>query len=866
MPSILLLTSLLLTSLLLTSLDCVVESSSREVLKQATPGSNHSLVALQFKASDRPGIVSNPYLSGKYFPYPDLCPSSISPSSSSTSISFNLSSSCSSPIFPQPHLRSLLLNLLHSRSSYICLRVLARPFEQSQNSAPVLMMSASKESRRIPQTGPAATKYGKRAGGYVFLESDDDSDSDYDTRGHGGGAKLNQSPYRPPHVRKSRDQLALAQGQKMVTPDSTDSEVVVQKLAQLSFQQGDPVPGHAAADVFDTHSTTSSASDAVVATQDKNTSSVNDAASGTPKAPAPTQTGDMQVSGRKLKFPASDRHLVGDVDAQHLYPHTACVFIANLPQQMSDQALEAEITERFNEYGTIFVKIKRDRNDMPFGFIQYTNEADAMTAVKEGLGKQIFDRPCRVEIANGNRTFLVMRRDGLDTTIDEAIPVVAGYGMVSHAAPLDLQTAESIEVYNAIYVEFEEFDCERDLVNRFARHPVYRVAAFDYTKSFSNRNDDTKYLTSCTINRKSIFVHGLPSTVTEDQLRKIFTRHDLKVVAVAKPKPTFAFVEFERPDMPDIALAQLLGTYALGFRLNFERRRAPRRVTSKFRRDIQATPGRSVTPARSLGRAITPGRSLGRGLTQSGNRGDGMTDRRAFSANPAAAYLAAQAGVEPDALLTDPAPRVVVSPGTMTSAAAGMGQTGDFTTAGGAGTAGSTQLSALAPSFGPQGYFPPGAAASTPITGGFPNVYNGYVGGQFGFQQPGFGTMIPFAQQPGFVGNSMVQPAFSGFVRDGQMYCQDHNSGMIFSVPQMTIGPMGTQPVAINRSASAVPSVPASDHPVQRRSQTSIRTKKSVTFADPLVVDDAESSLKEETDKPTDAGEQDATSADEGGA
>ncbi|KAB5547174.1 hypothetical protein GE09DRAFT_1224190 [Coniochaeta sp. 2T2.1] len=725
-------------------------------------------------------------------------------------------------------------------------------------------MSASKDnkSRRIPQTSPAATKYGTRAGGYTFIESDDDSDSDYDTRGHSGGAKLNQSPYRPPQVRKSQEELAR-KGNNMITPETTDDEVVTSMMARMSFQQGDPT--EAASDLFDTHSTTSSASDAVVVAQDKNTSGDNDAASATPKAPA--QVGDMQVSGRKPTFPTSDRHLVGDVDAQHLYPHTACVFIANLPQQMSDQALEAEITEKFNQYGTIFVKIKRDRKDMPFGFIQYTNEADAMTAVREGFGKHIFDRPCRVEIANGNRTFLVMRRDGQDTTVDEAIQVVAGYGMVSHAAPLDLQTAESIEVYNAIYVEFEEFDCERDLVNRFARHHVYRVAAFDYTKSFSNRDDDTKYLANCTINRKSIFVHGLPSTVTEDQLRKIFTRPDLKVVAVTKPKPTFAFVEFERPDMPDIALAQLLGTYALGFRLNFERRRAPRRVTSKFRRDIQATPGRSVTPARSLGRAATPGRSLGRGVTHSGNRGDGMTDRRAFSAHPAAAYIAAQAGIESDALLTDPGPRVVVSPGTMTSAAAGMGQSDNVTTAGGAGVAGQTQLSALAPSFGPQGYFPPVAGATTPITGGFPNVYNGYVGGQFGFQQPSFGTMIPFGQQPGFVGNSMVQPAFSGFVRDGQMYCQDHNTGMIFSVPQMTIGPIGSQPVAINRSASAVPSVPASDHQVQRRSQTSIRTKKSVTFAEPLEVDDGRASGEEETsDKHTDPGEHDATSADDVGA
>lgn len=86
----------------------------------------------------------------------------------------------------------------------------------------------------------------------------------------------------------------------------------------------------------------------------------------------------------------SGRHHVGGVDAQGVYPPSACVFVAkyvvpsflhpcfsaltlvSLPEPKDDQALEAAVTREFSKYGTVFVKIRRDLHHMPFAFCQYT--------------------------------------------------------------------------------------------------------------------------------------------------------------------------------------------------------------------------------------------------------------------------------------------------------------------------------------------------------------------------------------------------------------------------------------------------------------------------------------------------------------
>lgn len=96
----------------------------------------------------------------------------------------------------------------------------------------------------------------------------------------------------------------------------------------------------------------------------------------------------------------------------------------SLPESKDDRSLEAAITREFGQFGTVFVKIRREMKGgttgMPYAFAQYTvscpsvsvardtadnkqNDADANVAVEGGKGIMILGRPCRTEMVKANR-------------------------------------------------------------------------------------------------------------------------------------------------------------------------------------------------------------------------------------------------------------------------------------------------------------------------------------------------------------------------------------------------------------------------------------------------------------------------------
>jgi hypothetical protein len=85
--------------------------------------------------------------------------------------------------------------------------------------------------------------------------------------------------------------------------------------------------------------------------------------------------------------------------------------------------------------------------------------------------------------------------------------------------------------------------------------------AFDVTKIFRDpprTNTDEAYLSQYEIDRKSVFVGNIPHDITEDQLRQVFENSGdvVQVQVIQRVFGTIAYVEFSRPDMPDIAIRQ----------------------------------------------------------------------------------------------------------------------------------------------------------------------------------------------------------------------------------------------------------------------------------------------------------------------
>ncbi|KAL8772027.1 MAG: hypothetical protein Q9209_002692 [Squamulea sp. 1 TL-2023] len=67
--------------------------------------------------------------------------------------------------------------------------------------------------------------------------------------------------------------------------------------------------------------------------------------------------------------------------AQAMLPPNACVFVANLTQAKSDDQLEHSVSEVFQAFGNVYVKIRRDSKGMPFAFCQYEAGRTALNSL-----------------------------------------------------------------------------------------------------------------------------------------------------------------------------------------------------------------------------------------------------------------------------------------------------------------------------------------------------------------------------------------------------------------------------------------------------------------------------------------------------
>ncbi|KAJ3104950.1 hypothetical protein HDU97_008698 [Phlyctochytrium planicorne] len=88
----------------------------------------------------------------------------------------------------------------------------------------------------------------------------------------------------------------------------------------------------------------------------------------------------------------------------------ACLFLANLNSGKSDTELYQSVFDHFETWGpTLNVKVQRDSQGRPFGFVQFKNIADAKRALREAPRTIIDGREVRVEPANVNRTLFISK-------------------------------------------------------------------------------------------------------------------------------------------------------------------------------------------------------------------------------------------------------------------------------------------------------------------------------------------------------------------------------------------------------------------------------------------------------------------------
>ncbi|KAJ4140403.1 hypothetical protein NW768_001764 [Fusarium equiseti] len=289
-------------------------------------------------------------------------------------------------------------------------------------------------------------------------------------------------------------------------------------------------------------------------------------------------------------------------DAQAIYPAEACLFVANLSQAVDDRSLENELTKFFGNFGTVFVKVKRDRRLMPYAFAQFTERKHADFALENAWGESIMGRKLRLEKCGGNLAYIIFRRNNRLVKREEAQNIFSRFGKIAKIEPLSHQIQSKLDVPPSLLVQYEKFDPRRDVVKSFGLSNVFMVMSYD-PKIGQDRSErapgDQTFMEHYDRDRRSIFMGNLPPHADEALVHRLASLCGEVASIDLRKDPSihggtpnvYAFVEFNRPDAPDEAIRQFNGTHVEGSILRVERKRTkPTRDVRSFSQSLHPPP------------------------------------------------------------------------------------------------------------------------------------------------------------------------------------------------------------------------------------------------------------------------------------
>ncbi|MCJ1386787.1 hypothetical protein MMC17_009914 [Xylographa soralifera] len=329
-------------------------------------------------------------------------------------------------------------------------------------------------------------------------------------------------------------------------------------------------------------------------------------------------------------------------NAQALLPPMACVFVANLSSTRTDEQLEYSVTRVFEQFGRVYVKIRRDNRSMPYAFAQYENVSDSERAIEHGRGIAIDGRQCRTERAKAHRSLYLSRVTGGPISEDEACDILKDFGPFEKVWVTSPTDKEMYRLPDGVWVMWAYFQGARDAQNAFKDHPKFRLEEPALPTEIKSRVDrmNQSPLTRLTPgqsyespqlrmwrapDRSSIYVGGLPLSVTQAQLFGLFQAHGRVngVEIISKPVNNaaavgicvFAFVELGSEEEARRAVSQ---DYVLdGLRLRVEIKHSPVHLPHRANYMVSSGSPRRRTGAvspESMGGMVNPSLAVGRAL------------------------------------------------------------------------------------------------------------------------------------------------------------------------------------------------------------------------------------------------------------
>ncbi|KAI9812690.1 MAG: hypothetical protein M1832_000347 [Thelocarpon impressellum] len=533
--------------------------------------------------------------------------------------------------------------------------------------------SAAKGKHRgpAPEPSPASTYGGTAAGDSVPVTPQEPGAKDplrqrapkalnFNAVVHGAGEQDQVSPT----IGEEDDLVDLhteADSKQLVLSLTTaaDRYVSTQTLRRGSLAPSTPSPSgrlekHAAVDgsikrptPFVVHGKDSKDDDPFVSTSRQPSTPNRQAATTLNAQPAPSSLSERQVVPARRSEKAMERVDAKDPtprlarngeplsaeNAQAVLPPSACVFVANLASACTDEHLEQSVAVIFKQFGTVYVKIRRDNRGMPYAFCQYEHDEDARRAIVGGRRQVIDGRPCRTEPAKVNRSLYMSRLTGGKIAEGEARRVLHPFGPIEACWWSSRTEREMYQLPEGIWVKFAYFQDCRDAQSAFRDDSSYRLEQPATPPDATNRAQQLRALQAPRnpwaarpplrleyrptnevlarqeLDRRSIFIGNLTEGTTKERIMSAFREYGSIVTAdvIAKPAAhpgigynTFAFVEYNREDEATHAIQSLHHQMFDGQRIRVERKESVELLSRRFPVDYFGTQGYSADAMEAL--------------------------------------------------------------------------------------------------------------------------------------------------------------------------------------------------------------------------------------------------------------------------
>lgn len=223
---------------------------------------------------------------------------------------------------------------------------------------------------------------------------------------------------------------------------------------------------------------------------------------------------------------------------------SACVFVASLSSNMSDDVLCQSVTNHFKQWGEMtLVKVLRDPANRPYAFVQYAKDEDADKAISEGQHSILNGRTVRCEKARVNRTlYLQLANSGIcEKTMKK---LLTRFGEIERLVAVN----ENFNVINSAKVPNKNWFCKyvyrQDAISAFANLKTKANWNIEWAQ---NLEDEYKNIPEVTIDRYSVFVGHLDPRISKEEMLERFEKHGKikEAILVNRPLSNFAFIKFK---------------------------------------------------------------------------------------------------------------------------------------------------------------------------------------------------------------------------------------------------------------------------------------------------------------------------------